>query len=315
MLKIFDCSNSAERPQSGQTGPVENTLVAAIKKYAPEFDCRFVYNVNSADVLFTNDVFPANLANIKKPRVKRMDGIYWQENLQSRNQPYNWAALEADAVIFISQFSYNSYIMQVNERIKRPYIILNNVDTEIFNRFGEYYEYKINRWAASASDWSRPEKRLSSIIDFARKIQEPIYLIGKCEEPLPSNIIKFGYIKDQKYLRKILISCDAFINTSYRDAAPKTVCEAVACGLPVLYLDSGGVRELVKVGIGCWDKIHEYFHQKGTPQQSISTIAIEKFYAAYPNMVDAARLNPSTSIRKTVKQYCNVFKDVYNDRT
>jgi glycosyltransferase involved in cell wall biosynthesis len=40
-------------------------------------------------------------------------------------------------------------------------------------------------------------------------------------------------------------SADAYLMLKHNDPCPNTVLEALACGLPVLYSDSGGVPELV----------------------------------------------------------------------
>ncbi|MBN2751172.1 MAG: glycosyltransferase family 4 protein [Rhodospirillaceae bacterium] len=58
-------------------------------------------------------------------------------------------------------------------------------------------------------------------------------------------------------------AADAYVMTKYLDPCPNTVLEAMACGLPVLYSNSGGVPELVgpDAGIGLpvpedWETIH-----------------------------------------------------------
>ncbi len=43
---------------------------------------------------------------------------------------------------------------------------------------------------------------------------------------------------------------DAFVMTKHNDPCPNTVIEAMACGLPVVYVNSGGVPELVGTEAG-----------------------------------------------------------------
>lgn len=62
----------------------------------------------------------------------------------------------------------------------------------------------------------------------------------------------------------IYSAADAYVMTKYNDPCPNTVLEALACGLPVLYSNSGGVPELVGpdagIGLDCgeedWDRPH-----------------------------------------------------------
>lgn len=61
----------------------------------------------------------------------------------------------------------------------------------------------------------------------------------------------------------IFRSADILLHTTYNDACPRTVVEALACGIPIVYSASGGVPELVdeNSGIGVpapedWEHIH-----------------------------------------------------------
>ena len=52
-----------------------------------------------------------------------------------------------------------------------------------------------------------------------------------------------------KYLQK----SDIFISGVKIDAASNSITEALTCGLPVLYLDAGGNKEIVKGGGVCFN--------------------------------------------------------------
>ena len=77
-----------------------------------------------------------------------------------------------------------------------------------------------------------------------------------------SEQVDFSGPYTQNAAPEIYRSADAYVMTKYLDPCPNTVLEAMACGLPVLYSDSGGVPELVgpKAGVGLyvpesWDTV------------------------------------------------------------
>ena len=263
-LKIFDCSGSKEAPphRKSSGGPVQNDIMADLHKYSRLYGAEFVDNPEASDIIITNDVYPAEILILNKPRVKRMDGIFWQNNLVARNELLNRAALQSDCVIFISSYSEISYAVMYGDRLEDSVVILNNADNTVFNRTSRVNRKPNERFtlAASASNWGRSEKRFKSLMEFANNIRDDIYLMGQCDESeinLPPNIIRLGNIKSQEEMATILNHSEAFVNFSYRDAAPKVVCQAINCGLPILYAHSGGTAELVcnrGFGVGIKDK-------------------------------------------------------------
>lgn len=319
-MKIFDCSGSKEAPphRSISKGPVVNDIMASLHQYCAIFHSRFVNNPEEADIIITNDIYPADILIFNKPRVKRMDGIFWQENLLERNIPLNKAALQSDHVIFISNYSQMSYlIMYGAARLNESSVVLNNADDAIFGiNQRKAFRFNVPRlsFAASASNWARPEKRLKSLIRLARKIDAKIYLMGHCEEPnLPSNIIKLDYIKSQKEMAEVLGKVDAFINLSYRDAAPKVICQAINCKLPILYANSGGTRELVEemgVGVPIKDK-NELTFEKNVHELNIDDMmeGYCKFKDNYDKLSCEAYLNNKRPpIFVTLGKYFRVFE-------
>jgi glycosyltransferase involved in cell wall biosynthesis len=60
-------------------------------------------------------------------------------------------------------------------------------------------------------------------------------------------------------------SADAYLMLKYNDPCPNTVLEAMACGLPVLYSESGGVPELVGPEAGFGLPMPQTFEEDLTP--------------------------------------------------
>lgn len=304
VLKVFDCSNSyfrsSHRPIS--KGPKDNDILADLKKYQDKLNLKFVPSIDDADVIITNDVFTPKAVSSIKPLIKRMDGTYWQNSFLERNATYNHSVAMADAIIYISEFSKESLHKLYPKIIpNKEFVVLNQCDDSIFNRFGNYNDGKFI-FSAACTNWERTEKRYNAIVSLADYIEEDIYLIGAIpfSYEIPDNIKSFGYMTDYKKISNILNRTDAFINLSYMDAAPKCVCQAVACGLPVLYANSGGVKEIVgENGIPIVDKKEIEF---GDKPESLSLI---NMYSAYRKM--------KTHHKSLVKKMKDTKKDYVND--
>jgi glycosyltransferase involved in cell wall biosynthesis len=71
-------------------------------------------------------------------------------------------------------------------------------------------------------------------------------VVGRTNEidDLP-NIRKIDYLEHAD-LPQALRSADAYLSLIQNDACPNVIIEALACGLPVIHVPSGGVPELVR---------------------------------------------------------------------
>lgn len=246
MIKIYDCSNSEERPlHRGGGGPVTNDIMRCLRDAAPAYGAEFTADPTAADIIITNDVFPASVRNLGKPMVKRMCGPFCQREFLDRNEPLNEAARLADKVIFISNYSANQYLYMYGACGLKEWTVVRN-----WAEPGMYNDYHAKNQgyfalAAVATNWNREEKRFSDLMKFAEMFPEvDIMLIGTCDAEVPWNVTKMGYVKSPSFMAAYLNAAHGFINLSYRDAAPKVVAQAVNCGLPVLYADSGGSGEM-----------------------------------------------------------------------
>lgn len=314
MLRIYDCSNSSERPPTrGFGGTVENVCVTMLKRYAAQFQAEFVDSPEAADVIFTNDMYPESILRLNKRRVKRMDGIYWQYDLAHRNQKLNAAAEQSDCVVFVSDFSRRSLKQLYGIRPKMSYVVLNAADEKIYNPSTAKHGDPM-LWLADCTHWGRGEKRLEDTLHVAKALPDGawLYLSGVIPESvrLPANVRRLGYIDSPSLWSDQLNEADVFVNLSYRDAAPKVVAEAVACGLPVLYADSGGTRELCgNQGVAIEDTEDTGF-RNSTPRLNPQDIArgVQEMCQRY----HALRLLPRLpdSGRRMLQGYFHAFNEV-----
>jgi len=296
-------------------GPPENDIMRDLKKYASRYYFEFVDNVDDAVVVITNDLYPSDIKDRNIFKVKRMDGIYWQDHLTYKNKVLNDAALSSDLVIFISEFSKDSF--HTTNALKYCEVVLNNVDTSVFRKMDVFNPisnpYNKFTWAATASNWKRDEKRFQRILEFADIApQDRIFLIGRCDYGVKDNIIKFDYVESDEEKANILNQADAFVNLSYRDAGSKVVCQALACGLPVLYARSGGVPELVKAygaGVPIYDTDA---HIGRTPELSIEDMKYSylKFRNEYHELKNKIRYD-SIDYQSTIENYFETIRKYF----
>lgn len=318
MLKIHDCSNSSERPpHRNGGGPLVNDVMRYLQENCNNYGCIFVQNAKDADVVITNDVFPKSVLKLNKPLVKRMDGIFWHSSSVSRNATLNEAAQQADNVIFITNYSRDSYFNTYNHQLNEYSVVRHWVDPNVFYKYLTPLNKKLTL-VASATDWLRPEKRYQSLVKFADMFKDHVHinLIGKPNDFIlaPSNITKLGYIDSPIVMSRIFNSADGFINLSYRDAATKTVPQAISCGLPVLYAQSGGVPEMVgPYGVPI-PEMENFDFLDDIPQLTEEQLdfGFAKYCAKFDELRNTLKaFNPNVKFKEMLEGYFGAIKNIY----
>jgi glycosyltransferase involved in cell wall biosynthesis len=153
----------------------------------------------------------------------------------------------ADATIAISHATVDMY-REIGIELVSPRVVYNGCDHRIFNRDGREpfsRDRKVRlistswsdnprkggptyRWLEEELDWDRFE------FTFVGNASTPFRRIRQIP-PVPSN-----------ELASILRAHDIFITATEHDAYSNALVEALSCGLPAIYLDSGGSSEAVK---------------------------------------------------------------------
>jgi alpha-1,6-mannosyltransferase len=98
-----------------------------------------------------------------------------------------------------------------------------------------------------------PEKRLDVLLEAVRKLgpRYHLILVGGGTQAAPALDLTSGQIthipfkRDQRQLARLLASCDLLVHPGERETFGLIVLEAMACGLPVVATNGGGVAELV----------------------------------------------------------------------
>ncbi len=206
------------------------------------------------EVLFTNhwmtsyaDILRAIRRNPTVCIVQRIDGAA-QNYGRDAEADQRQAQVNKIADLTIFQSKYARY----STREKFPVIkqdgpvIYNPVNLDIFNPDGERRKFPGSSQVVCVT-WSKnPYKGLAEIYRVVTEHPEIDFVMCGSFEDAPelSNVHKLGQL-DRSELATALRSCQALLTFSRNEACPNHVLEALACGLPVLYEDSGAMREVV----------------------------------------------------------------------
>ena len=98
------------------------------------------------------------------------------------------------------------------------------------------------------------EKRVDVLVEAVERLGETyvLLLVGARADRSTSSdrVIELPYEKDPARLAALLASCDAFVHANDSEPFGLVVLEAMACGLPVVGVASGGVGEILDAEIG-----------------------------------------------------------------
>ena len=219
------------------------------------------------------------------PIVSNQNGVFykaWYEgNWQEQNARMGLAYHASDWVFYQSEFCRRAAEHFLGARAGPGEVLFNAIDTNHFiprhsvieprnpytflvtGKIGNHLAYRLEN-TISALRYARADgldARLlvAGWVEFGarRSADRLAQQLG-----VDAEVTYLGpYTQDQA--PKIYQSADAYIITKHNDPCPNTVLEAMACGLPVLYSNTGGVPELVGnvagVAVACiedWESVH-----------------------------------------------------------
>jgi glycosyltransferase involved in cell wall biosynthesis len=152
----------------------------------------------------------------------------------------------ADVTVFQSEFSrWVTTTRYPLIKVDGP-TIYNPVDTGFFTPEGERSALPTGIKVCSAVWSTNRMKGIWQLPMFAAGNPDVQFVLCGRHDELPAlaNLHVLGAV-NRKQMARVMRSCDLFLNLSLNEACPNVVIEALASGLPVLYVDSGGTPELV----------------------------------------------------------------------
>lgn len=252
----------------------------------------FPHSFPSANILYTVSSVGHPLAEqvILKAKERKIKVVVNQNGVaypawhgagwEKTNQDLNRILEQADYIVYQSQFCQSSARRFLSPPDVPCEVIYNPVDTKLFSPMpgsirpadltlllggNQFHRYRVELAMRTLKAISRenPSARLivtgnlwkpeDDATNWTRNILRELNLTEK---------VTFTGRYSQEQAPSIYGQAHILLHTQYNDASPTLVLEAMASGLPVAYIDSGGVPELVAdAGIGVlvehnWERIN-----------------------------------------------------------
>lgn len=155
----------------------------------------------------------------------------------------------ASATIFQSEFSLAKH-RELGFELQAPVVIPNAVEPAIFHPPAARAPLEGRRVRVIASSWSdNPRKGAESLVWLDRNLDPDRFELTFAGRP-PVVFERFRVVGalDSRALADLLRSQDVYVAPSHDDPCSNALLEALACGLPAAYRESGGHPELVGDG-------------------------------------------------------------------
>lgn len=232
----------------------------AVNNAGPGID---VHICNSA--WFDTDKFESLSKKIPLRMIHRIDGpvtLYRGEGRAEDDKIFALNEQFASATVFQSAFSYMQSC-ELGYRPVSPMIIHNAVDHEIFHdherrMFGNDRKIRLisTAWSDNPRKGGPFYKWLDDNLDFERF---EYTFVGRVKQRF--NNISHIQPQASSDLASILRDHDIYITASLHEPCSNALLEALACGLPALYRNGGGSRELVEFGGLPFNDEHDFCSQ------------------------------------------------------
>ncbi len=305
--------------------------IKRLNKFFPEkkFFYNSVYLVSNSPYL--NSLSLRKLKSKNIPIILNQNGVFFPgwygAEWEKMNLIMSKAYLEADYVFWQSEFCKKSARKFLGLRKGPGEILYNAVDTSFFipsfcnaeRPFTFLIAGKINKHSAYRIDCCIEALRLlkdkgedlnlnvAGVID-KNVLKKCLTKINKLD--LKKNV-KFLRSYNQKQAVKLYNDADCFVHMKHMDSCPNTVIEAMSCGLPILYSNSGGIPELVDYKSGVGISVENSWYERNlTPSSEDIAKGMIKIFKDKNSLGENARQRAvkNYDIKNWIKRHRYIFQ-------
>jgi len=209
----------------------------------------------------------------------------------------------ADATVFVSEWLKNLFIDQGIDT-RNLHVIMSGSDEKIFNRVGFKEWKKHKKLKIVTHHWGNNWNKGFDIYKKLDELLENEYWFSKYEFTYIGNLPRNFKFQNTKHLLPIsghtlaneLKKSNLYLTGSLNEPSGNHHIEAAQCGLPILYIDSGGIPEYC-----------DGFGLKFTNKNFESRL--EEFYENYSKFYNKME-SYSFNSKKMCKQYFNLFQSL-----
>ncbi len=307
-------------------GPLVKTK--KLKKFFPEYSLRFNIVYLQSNSIYLNNSTIKSLKNNNYPIILNQNGVFypaWFEgNCEKENLKIAKAYHCADFVFWQSKFSKKASEKFLGKRKGMGTILYNAIDTKIFIPYKKKFKKEFT-FLITCNINKKSIYRISSVINafnellnenkniflkIAGNIENVSNVLNEIKILKLENNISFIQSYNQTDAPQIYGEADAYITMSYQDNCPSAVIEAMSCGLPILYSNSGGTPELVGKDSGIGLKVKESWQTIQVPSKSEIKDGMIKIIDQHKEMSEAGRARAVEyfDIKHWIKKHKEVFQ-------
>lgn len=179
--------------------------------------------------------------------VHRVDGVDSVKRGHSSKRDRIQLAVNrlADLTVFQSSYSLSSFEEHFGQHTHAHDVIPNGVDSNIFYPRVGRRNSGTGTLKLVAVSWSpNPQKGFGTLAEVSLLPGVELMFVGNwCPEVDPGSARILGTLRPAE-VAEVMRNADAFLHAGWHEACSNAIVEALACGLPVVYRDSGGNAEL-----------------------------------------------------------------------
>ena len=324
-----------------RAGDQGGTMVK-IQRLKARFD-EHPWRYNIAYVLSNAPYLPDMALNVLKARgipiVHNQNGVFypaWYDgDWQGQNRRMARSFHRADHVFYQSEFCRKAAHRFLGERKGPGEILYNAVDTQHFRPHADAAEPLSNgptfliTGNIGAHLFYRIQSTLKGLAAARQRGLEATLVIaggldqtaGKATRQLVADLKLDGCTRitgpySQAEAPMLYASAHAYVTTKHQDPCPNAVLEALACGLPVLYSNTGGVPEMVGTEAGIALECKEDWERPHVPSTSDIADGMFRIAERAAEMSSAARARALSlfDIRHWLKRHDQVFRQLLQQR-